>query len=143
MLAQKLAGGEETPQEAIQGAAMDPSAMAMQGSPMDKAQMEAMMAAKAAGAPGMGGGFSAMGIANMMGPKQPMNPEQMAMMQSKYAGMQDPSGMGMGAAMPMMGKKGMRMMGKKGMRMVGQDGMKLQAYAGGGMTRIPSSKKTK
>jgi len=143
MLAQKLAGGEETPQEAIQAAAMDPSAMAMQGSPMDKAQMEAMMAAKAAGAPGMGGGFSAMGIANMMGPKQPMNPEQMAMMQSKYAGMQDPSGMGMGAAMPMMGKKGMRMMGKKGMRMVGQDGMKLQAYAGGGMTRIPSSKKTK
>jgi len=146
MVAQKLAGGEETPQEAIQAAAVDPSAMAMQGSPMDKAQMEAMMAAKAAGAPGMGqrppGGFLGMGIANMMGPKQPMNPEQIAMMQSKYAGMQDPSGMGMGmgmgAAMPMMGKEGMRMTGKKGMRMVGKDGMKLKAYAGGGMTKTPS-----
>ena len=124
--------------------------MAMQGSPMDKAQMEAMMAAKAAGAPGMGqrppGGFLGMGIANMMGPKQPMNPEQIAMMQSKYAGMQDPSGMGMGmgmgAAMPMMGKEGMRMTGKKGMRMVGKDGMKLTpSYYAGGMTE--RSKRTK
>ena len=107
MLAKKIAGGDESPEEAMEAAAIDPSAEGMEGGVMNKAQMAAMEAAKAAGAPGgadsAGGGWASQ-MQGMMGEdafnKMGMSDGHMKYMEKRFA--KDPM---MQARMAQMGEK--------------------------------------